>query len=392
MGRASTTMKTVGLLFALSLLAVAVFAAPVNEDEWGEETAGTDKALTLVATSAKIGAIPEFFLSQNTPWIRPFAMDHGRKWLSMTDEERDAFAEQHARNAIAAARARGDMVLSDADAELMLPTVKEACKMVGEVLWNNAADIVIGLVGMLMKAALGVDGTEYTAGLAAVTAVTSCATGLVHKTGVPEIDGKKKFKDAKGAMVACTLPAVQQNIQLMIDFFCKTISKPWIDVLIPAVMPTPANAGTWLVWMTAAGKEAITAAVCPALQFGVCAAKAAINGWIKKQKASPLITTIGKVFDGLEIFLCAVAPGNVAGQDKVAATAAGYQAGLDPARALNKFHAATVAKWDATKKEFNCAGKPCEVTCTGNCGPMFGHASRKAGLASGQLAKPGGGL
>merc|ERR1712216_573733 len=143
-----------------------------------------------------------------------------------------------------------------------------------------------------------------------------------------------------------------------------------------------------MVWLTAQGKEAITAAVCPALQFGVCTAKAAINGWIKKQKPSPLMTTMGTVFDGLEIFLCAVIPGNVAGQDKVAATAKSYQAGLDAARALNKFHAATGAKWDAAKKEFNCGGKPCEVKCTGDCGPMFGHHLRKAG--SGKLAQPGG--
>ena len=132
----SKTMRTFTCLAALFLLAAAVSAAPFNEDDWSEETVGTDTALTLFDTAGTAG-IPEVFLSQDQPWIRPFAMDHSRKWLSMTEEEKDAFAEQHARNAIAAARARGDMVLSDADVELMLPTVKEACKMVGEVLWNN---------------------------------------------------------------------------------------------------------------------------------------------------------------------------------------------------------------------------------------------------------------
>ena len=53
-------MRTFTCLAALFLLAAAVSAAPVNEDEWSEETVGTDTALTLFDTAgtAEAGAIP----------------------------------------------------------------------------------------------------------------------------------------------------------------------------------------------------------------------------------------------------------------------------------------------------------------------------------------------
>jgi len=258
---------------------------------------------------------------------------------------------------------------------------------------SAAADIITALVTKLITIVLGIDGKKMTAGLAAVNAVTACSKGLVMKTDVPEIDGNKKFS-VKGAIKACTLEAVQANIQIMISFFCKTMAKPWIETLIPLILPTPANGATLAVWLLSdAGRDTITEAVCPALQFGVCAAKAAFNGAITTMDQTPVVKTMKTVMDGLEVFLCAVSPGNVAGIDQAAAESKKYQAVLDRARQLNKFHAATGAKWDDTKKEFNCGGKPCKPSCTGECGPLFGmRAAAKDSQTSGKVAQPGGGL